>query len=101
MLELWEPLHAWVSTAHPDDAAAMYVDDTRERITADSIPLWEQRTQEYGRVAQDPYVAEATQICGAATDRLVRSGDADGPVGHDGAGPHRMPDPARGIDVSR
>jgi hypothetical protein len=77
-VEMWSPFYEWVSAAYPDDAAAMYVDDTQERITPDSIPLWEQRTREYVQVAQGPYVAEATQICRAATDRLVSSSDGAG-----------------------
>ena len=79
--EMWHPFAVWVSTEYPDDAAVMYNDgsgDDGERITPDSIPLWEQRTREYVQLAQSPYVVEATQICGAATDRLVRSSDGDG-----------------------
>jgi hypothetical protein len=52
--EVQEPFYAWVSAAHPDDVAAMYIDETarHERITPDSILLWEQRTREYVQVAQ-------------------------------------------------
>jgi hypothetical protein len=81
--EMWDPLLRWVFTAHPADAAAMYGSESEERantarITPDSIPLWEQRTREYVQVAQSPYVAEATQICQAATNRLVGSSDGAG-----------------------
>jgi hypothetical protein len=47
--QAWEPFATWVSTAYPDDAAVMYADDTYSgiRLTAESIRLWEQHSQEY------------------------------------------------------
>jgi hypothetical protein len=38
-----------VSTAHPEDAAVMYTDEshTNVRLTGESIRLWDARTREY------------------------------------------------------
>jgi hypothetical protein len=47
--QVWEPFAAWVSTAHPKDAAVMYSDETHNnvRLTEKSIRLWVLRTREY------------------------------------------------------
>jgi hypothetical protein len=47
--QVWEPFANWVSKAHPEDAAVMYVDEnySSARLTRKSIRLWELRTQEY------------------------------------------------------
>ena len=47
--QAWEPFASWVSTEYPDDAAVMYADDTYSgvRLTAESIPLWDQHSHEY------------------------------------------------------
>jgi hypothetical protein len=47
--QMWEPFAGWVSTAHPEDAAVMYTDEshTNVRLTGESIRLWDARTREY------------------------------------------------------
>jgi hypothetical protein len=47
--QMWEPFATWVSTAHPEDAAVMYQDETYggARLTEESIRLWERRSREY------------------------------------------------------
>ena len=47
--QVWEPFAEWVSTAHPDDAALMYQDQTRSgvRIAEESIPLWKRHVRGY------------------------------------------------------
>jgi limonene-1,2-epoxide hydrolase len=55
--EMWEPFAAWVSRAHPEDAAVMYTDGslTDYALTPASIRLWEQRSREYvGVTLSDP-----------------------------------------------
>ncbi len=47
---VWEPFAAWVSKAHPEDAAVMYADwpsTTAQAQTPRSDRLWRQRTLEY------------------------------------------------------
>jgi hypothetical protein len=46
---MWEPFARWVSKAHRDDAAVMYMDATYSgvRLNAESIRLWERHTQGY------------------------------------------------------
>jgi hypothetical protein len=48
-VEVWEPFAAFVSTAYPEDAAVMYVDDTYSevRLTEASIRLWDEHTRGY------------------------------------------------------
>lgn len=50
--EMWEPFEAWVSEAHPDDATAMYDDETHTgvRLTEDSVQLWRRHVREYVEV---------------------------------------------------
>jgi hypothetical protein len=47
--QMWEPFARWVSKAHRDDAAVMYMDATYSgvRLNAESIRLWERHTQGY------------------------------------------------------
>ncbi len=47
--QVWEPFANWVSKAHPQDVAVMYTDatSTLERLTPQSIRLWDRRTREY------------------------------------------------------
>jgi hypothetical protein len=47
--EMWEPFEAWVSKAHPEDAAVMYEDDTHTgvRLSEESVRLWRLRVREY------------------------------------------------------
>jgi hypothetical protein len=58
--QIWEPFAAWVVDAHPEDAAIMYTDpsETMQRLTEESIGLWEQRSREYVAVAQERIEAE-------------------------------------------
>jgi hypothetical protein len=46
---VWEPFAKWVSKAHPQDAAVMYLDETHSgvRLSEESIRLWERNTQSY------------------------------------------------------
>jgi hypothetical protein len=46
---VWEPFAGWVSKAHPEDAAVMYLDETHTgvRLSEESIRLWERHTQGY------------------------------------------------------
>jgi hypothetical protein len=45
--QVWVPFEQWVSSAHPKDAAVMYVAPNAARLTEESIQLWEQRIPEY------------------------------------------------------
>jgi hypothetical protein len=47
--QMWEPFADWVSTNYPEDAAAMYEDETYSgaRLTEESIRLWERHTAGY------------------------------------------------------
>jgi hypothetical protein len=48
--KVWEPFAAWVSKAHPEDAAVMYADwpnTSLEARTPRSTRLWRQNVQEY------------------------------------------------------
>ena len=48
--QMWEPFALWVGEAYPKDAAVMYADwpsQSKQRITEESIPLWEQHTRGY------------------------------------------------------
>jgi hypothetical protein len=48
--EVWYPFVEWVSTTYPEDAAVMYDGDpstASERLTDESIRLWERHTREY------------------------------------------------------
>jgi hypothetical protein len=73
--QLWEPFANWVSLAHPEDAAVMYVDETHSgaRLTDESIPLWELHTGEYAGSGRS-YIARADAICGAAHQRVREEG---------------------------
>jgi hypothetical protein len=52
--EMWEPFEAWVSEAHPDDATAMYEDDTHSgvRLSEESVRLWRRHVREYVKEAK-------------------------------------------------
>ena len=47
--EMWEPFEAWVSEAYPDDATAMYDDETHTgvRLSEESVRLWRRHVREY------------------------------------------------------
>ena len=47
--EMWEPFEAWVSEAYPDDATAMYEDETHTgvRLSEESVRLWQRHVREY------------------------------------------------------
>ena len=78
---VWEPFGFWLSATHPNDVAAMYIDEsmTGARLTDDSIALWEQRTQEYV-ASSSAYTTRANAICGEATLRAREaSGGVNGP----------------------
>jgi hypothetical protein len=47
--QMWEPFATWVSKAYPEDAAAMYSDETHGgvRLTERSIRLWERHIREF------------------------------------------------------
>ena len=50
--EMWEPFEAWVSEAYPDDATAMYDDETHTgvRLSEESVRLWRRHVREYVEV---------------------------------------------------
>jgi hypothetical protein len=50
--EMWEPFEGWVSEAYPDDATAMYEDETHTgvRPTEESVRLWRRHVREYVEV---------------------------------------------------
>jgi hypothetical protein len=52
--EMWGPFADWVAETYPDDVAIMYIEgrQTMNRMTEESIALWEQRTREYVEVAK-------------------------------------------------
>jgi hypothetical protein len=83
--QIWEPFAEWVSIEHRDDVLAMCTDERQgmQRVTHDSIRLWEQHTAEYvALVTQNldaypleqsevaAYVAELDSICSAAQAKL-------------------------------
>jgi hypothetical protein len=85
--QIWEPFAEWVSVEHPDDVLAMYTDERQgmQRVTEDSIRLWEQRTTEYVAVVTQnldaypldqpevaAYAAQLDSICSAAQARLSK-----------------------------
>ncbi len=48
--QMWEPFARWVGETYPEDAAVMYADwpsQSMQRLTRESIRLWERRTREY------------------------------------------------------
>jgi hypothetical protein len=47
--QMWEPFAQWVAENHPDDVLVLYADSSQslEMRTEESIPLWEQRIQEW------------------------------------------------------
>lgn len=47
--EMWEPFEGWVSEAYPDDATAMYDDETHTgvRLSEESVRLWKRHVREY------------------------------------------------------
>jgi hypothetical protein len=52
--QMWEPFEAWVSEAYPEDAAAMYDDESHGgmRLSAESISLWKRHVRDYVREMQ-------------------------------------------------
>jgi hypothetical protein len=46
---MWEPFEAWVSEAYPDDATAMYEDETHTgvQLSEESVRLWRRHVREY------------------------------------------------------
>ena len=85
--QIWEPFAEWVSVEHPDDVLAMYTDVRQgmQRVTEDSIRLWERRTTEYVAVVTQnldaypldqpevaAYVAQLDSICSAAKARVSK-----------------------------
>ena len=62
--QMWDPFRAWLEAQHPDDMAVMDADDTP---TAESIPLWEQRTREWveERLAAEQVATEFLQTFAA------------------------------------
>ena len=49
--QVWEPFAEWVAETYPDDAAAMYTDETYGgvRLTEESVRLWRQHIREYAK----------------------------------------------------
>jgi hypothetical protein len=47
--QVWDPFADWVVGNYPEDVTTMYTDSshTLERVTEDSIALWEERSREY------------------------------------------------------
>ena len=50
--QVWVPFAEWVAATYPEDAEVMYTypvygPDWRERLTEQSIQLWDQRSREY------------------------------------------------------
>jgi hypothetical protein len=71
--QVWEPFAKWVAETYPEDAAIMYNPLlTLERLTEESIALWEQHSREYAEfvTSGDAYRARAEEICTAAHARL-------------------------------
>lgn len=52
--QMWEPFEAWVSEAYPEDATAMYDDETHTgvRLTEESVRLWRRHVREYVKEAK-------------------------------------------------
>ena len=48
-LQMWQPFRRWVSSAYPQDAAAMFQGNrgAEWKRTQASVRLWEQHTKEY------------------------------------------------------
>ena len=53
--QMWEPFADWVAANYPDDVTIMYTDQsqTLERVTDESIALWEERSREYVEFVQN------------------------------------------------
>ena len=53
--EMWEPFADWVAENYPDDVIVMYtgLGQTMNRLTDESVALWEQRTREYVEYVKD------------------------------------------------
>ena len=50
---MWRPFATWVATNYPDDVEVMYQPGGHgERLTRESIRLWEQHTREYVNAVQ-------------------------------------------------
>jgi hypothetical protein len=47
--QMWDPFEAWVSEAYPEDATAMYEDETHGgvRLSEESVRLWRRHVREY------------------------------------------------------
>jgi hypothetical protein len=47
--QMWEPFEAWVSEAYPDDATAMYENETHTgvQLSEESVRLWRRHVREY------------------------------------------------------
>jgi hypothetical protein len=73
---VWRQFRSWVSSAYPQDAAAMYRGEQREhwKRTAESVRLWDQHTREYVAIGA-PYIERAEKICAAARARFLNSVD--------------------------
>lgn len=52
--QMWEPFAQWVSETYPGDVTVMYTDSSQslERLTEESMALWEQRIREYVEVVK-------------------------------------------------
>lgn len=63
--QVWEPFARWVAGTHPEDVLVLYTNgsQTMQRVTEDSIAVWEQRSREY--VAATREKAEAESIATA------------------------------------
>jgi hypothetical protein len=74
--EMWRPFRRWVSSAYPQDAAAMYQGNNRSgwKRSEESVRLWDQHTREFVAIGA-PYIARAEAICAAAHDRLETTSD--------------------------
>jgi hypothetical protein len=84
-VRVWEPFAVWVAEKYPEDVAVMYTNPSlgRQRLTEESILLWEQHSREYvaEEMAEVVDMAESFMEARNASDaERAISLLADGPV---------------------
>lgn len=66
--QVWEPFARWIAKTYPDEVVVLYTDrdQTLQRITEESIPLWKQRSLEYVEAAPALRAAVEAEALAAA-----------------------------------
>jgi hypothetical protein len=72
--QMWEPFGTWVRQTYPDDVAIMYTSASMQRISEESIPLWERHSREYVdhvTSSREEFTSQVDAICAAVSQRLA------------------------------